>query len=67
MPLINGAFLTITSIYLYEDLYFYQFHVKKILDYVEEKWPGNGKMILKKMTQKCMDLYNNRKDLRIIN
>ena len=67
MPYTNGAFPTITSIYLYEDLYFYQFRVKNFLDYVEEKWPRNGKMILKKMTQKCTDLYNNRKDLRITN
>ena len=33
-------------------------------EYVEEKWPGRYNVISKKLTQKCTDMYNNRKDLR---
>ena len=46
--------------YLYDDINFMP------TDYIEEKWPGQfNSSILKKLTQKCTDLYNNRKDLRL--
>lgn len=35
-----------------------------IHDYIEEKWPNSFPPLLKKFTQKCTDMYNNRKELR---
>ena len=39
-------------------------HVSCLLDYMEEKWPGSFQKVLKKMTQKCTDLYHKKKELR---
>jgi len=36
-----------------------------LLDYVKNTWPRSLNIVLKKMTQKCAGLYNDREDLRM--
>jgi hypothetical protein len=34
------------------------------LDYVQGKWPEKFSLVHRKLTQKCTDLYNSKKELR---